>query len=258
MAILEKYKSLDKEENDNQSKTNEISGNKENVNVIVVMNESFSDLKNIYSLPMEENMPYFKSLKENTITGDLYTSTIGGGTATVEWEFLTGNSAAFIPYGSTPYLQYIYGDKENLVTDFNKLNYETLAFHSYKKTGYNREKVYKYFGFKDSYFWDDFASVNYINFDYPDDNSTYNDVLFKNDSIKNKNIFNFVITMQNHSPYEYRVGKTKDYIGIQEIDEYLTLINESDKALNELIKKLEKEEKKTVLLFWRSSTRFCK
>ena len=57
----------------------------------------------------EDYMPFLHSLegKENTITGDLLVSTFGGGTATTEFEVLTGDTAAFLPYGSSPYQMYV-------------------------------------------------------------------------------------------------------------------------------------------------------
>jgi phosphoglycerol transferase MdoB-like AlkP superfamily enzyme len=80
-------------------------------NIIVVMNESFSDLKVLGDFTTNEDyMPYLHSLlngAENTVTGYLNVSVCGGNTANTEFEFLTGNSMAFLPQGSIPYQQYI-------------------------------------------------------------------------------------------------------------------------------------------------------
>ena len=66
-------------------------------NIIVVMNESFSDLSVLSpELTNEGYMPYFNSLTEDVIKGYAYVSTIGGGTSNSEYEFLTGNSMAFL------------------------------------------------------------------------------------------------------------------------------------------------------------------
>lgn len=71
-------------------------------NIIMIMNESFADLKSIGDFETNEDyMPFIHSLAEaeNTISGDLLVSTFGGGTATTEFEVLTGDTMAFLPFG---------------------------------------------------------------------------------------------------------------------------------------------------------------
>ena len=43
---------------------------------------------------------------DNAIRGKAYASVFGAGTSASEFEFLTGNSMAFLPSGSIPYQQY--------------------------------------------------------------------------------------------------------------------------------------------------------
>ena len=83
-------------------------------NLIVIMNEAFSDLGVLGDFtPTKDYMPYFHQLEEesktapNIISGSLHVSVCGGNTANTEFEFLTGNSMAFLPQGSIPYQQYI-------------------------------------------------------------------------------------------------------------------------------------------------------
>ena len=111
--------------------------NDEKTNVIVIMNESFSDLKTTYNLDIEDNIPYYNSLNDNTVKGTLYSSVLGGGTATAEWELLTGNSAAFLPSGAIPYIVYVRDDKETMVNNFRMAGYETIGMHSYYAKCYN-------------------------------------------------------------------------------------------------------------------------
>lgn len=70
-------------------------------NIIVVMNESFSDLSVLGDFKTNEDyMPFLHSLQqgaENTVTGMLNVSVCGGNTADTEYEFLTGNTMAFLP-----------------------------------------------------------------------------------------------------------------------------------------------------------------
>lgn len=65
--------------------------------IIVIMDEAFSDLGVIGELTTNtEVMPFISSLKENTISGYALTSVYGGNTANSEYEFLTGNSMAWL------------------------------------------------------------------------------------------------------------------------------------------------------------------
>lgn len=65
-------------------------------NILVIMNEAFSDLS-VYGdfNTTEDYMPFWRSLKKNTVRGNLYVSVKGGNTANTEFEFLTGNTRHF-------------------------------------------------------------------------------------------------------------------------------------------------------------------
>ncbi len=77
-------------------------------NIIVIMNEAFSDLSVLADYTTnKEVMPFISSLNENTVKGNLYVSVLGGNTANTEFEFLTGDSLAFLPTGSVAYQQFV-------------------------------------------------------------------------------------------------------------------------------------------------------
>lgn len=77
-------------------------------NIIVIMNEAFSDLAVLGDYTTNtEVMPFISSLSENTQKGWMYSSVKGGNTANTEFEFSTGLSMYFLPTGSIPYQQYI-------------------------------------------------------------------------------------------------------------------------------------------------------
>ena len=74
--------------------------------VIVIMNESFSDLSVLGDLNTNvEVTPFIDSLKENTTKGYALSSVFGAKTPNSEWEYLTGNSMAYLPSGSVVYQQ---------------------------------------------------------------------------------------------------------------------------------------------------------
>lgn len=77
------------------------------INIIVVMNESFSDLTIFDNLEVSQDpTPFLHSLSENTIKGWMYSPVTGGGTASVEFEYLTGFSTIFQPPHTVAYQLY--------------------------------------------------------------------------------------------------------------------------------------------------------
>lgn len=98
-------------------------------NIIAIMNESWADFESYGNLSLSESvMDYIKSL-DNAVFGHAYSSVFGAGTSACEFEFLTGNSMAFLPSGSAPYQQYITQETPSMASLLGDLGYRTLAFH---------------------------------------------------------------------------------------------------------------------------------
>ena len=108
------YMGIDKPEGYHRQEASELlesySGDEETTdeelpNIIVMMNESFSDLAVLGDFTTNEDyMPFIHSLQQgadNTVTGMLNVSVCGGNTANTEFEFLTGNTMAFPPQTDT-------------------------------------------------------------------------------------------------------------------------------------------------------------
>ena len=120
------------------------SGDVQPVNLIVVMNESFSDLSVLPGVETNmDAMPFLRSLTENTVKGYAYSSVFGGTTANSEYEFLTGNTTAFLPAGTVPYQMYVSDGDPTLVSQMKALGYRAVAAHPYRSSGWNRIPVYR-------------------------------------------------------------------------------------------------------------------
>lgn len=232
-------------------------------NVLVVMNESFADMQRVFGFDMfEDNIPYFHELiqGENIVSGMMHSSKLGGGTANVEYEFLTQNTTAFLPIGAMPYQQYITKNvNESIVNTMNNLNYNTYGIHAWYKNGYSRGKVYNLLQFKNMAFFENMPNLDsYVTSSYPSDASTYTywyDIMTNKPSGE-KN-FSFILTMQNHLPYNfYRWGgvnylsNAAEDIDACELDVYLQYVNASDIALRELVNFIENYDEDTVLIFF--------
>ncbi|MFR3451030.1 MAG: LTA synthase family protein [Collinsella sp.] len=211
--------------------------------VIAIMNETFSDLSIYQNMHAGYNGPqFFKNLPDALSRGTLYVSAYGGGTCNTEFEFLTGNSMSYLGSGVYPYTIYDLLDTKNLAEQFKDLGYTTTAMHPNHGTNWNRENVYSGFGF------DRFMTIN----DFQDaeklrgmvsDAATYDKILemLESDSAPQ---FIFDVTMQNHSGYDTGLlppDKLNNYLidGAvnNEVNEYLSLIEESDRALKDFVGK---------------------
>lgn len=225
-------------------------------NVLVLMNESFADLTMSYNLDLSDDpLEFYHELitRDNVVSGVMHSSQFGGGTANVEYECITQNVTAFLPSGSMPYQQYISGNvKQSMVAYMNRLGYTTYGIHSWEKSGYSREKIYKLLGFDYAWFKENLGNLQFGRSGYSSDQSTYEvyyDIMNnKPDDEKN---FSFIVTMQNHLPYN-----DVDPNGIQFLDgdndiiSYLQSEYLADMALKNLIDYLSEYKEDVIVLFF--------
>lgn len=224
-------------------------------NIIVIMSESFSDLRVHRDFETNiEFIPYFKELSENYTSGNIHASTIGGRTPNSEWEFLTNNTLAMFPYGTIPFQQFISKPTNSLVNILEAQGYTTYGSHPWISTGYRRDSVYPLLGFDHSFFIEDIEDQFIYIRDYPSDLSTYEQIIkLYEEKDENENFFNYTLTMQNHGSYDFsNFTNTVHITNIDDCDktnQYLTLLKKSDDALKYLIDYFSKVEEDTIILF---------
>lgn len=233
--------------------TKDVTGDKPNV--IAIMNESFYDFYGTGKISMSQDpLPFYRELitRQNVVSGTMYTSEFGGGTANVEYEFLTQNSTAFLPIGTIPYQQYIKENRDNLANNFKDLGYQTSAIHSWYRNGYTRSKVYPMLGFENVKFYEDMPELEKIfNNNHTTDASTYGQIIKQlEEKDPQKPLFNFTVTMQNHMGYNTEEENGIEYVETDELNCYLQLTHQSDIALADLIGYLEQYDEKIILLFF--------
>lgn len=228
-------------------------------NLIVIMNEAFSDISVLGDFTTNEDyMPFLHSLQngyENTITGNLTVSVCGGNTANSEFEFLTGHTMDFFPIGSIPYQQYIKEEKQTMARQLADLGYLTYGIHPYNASGWNRDTVYPNLGFAETRFLSDFFNRNYIR-NYVSDKTAYEKIIeIYEQKQEGTPLFAFEVTMQNHGGYTDLYENFTPDIFVEEfhhpaLDQYLSLIKVSDAELEQLISYFEKQEEDTVIVFF--------
>ena len=250
----------DDEENTNDAKNRgEDANNKDLPNIIVIMDEAFSDLAVVGDLETNEDyMPFMHKMQQgadHTITGYAQVSVCGGNTANSEFEFLTGNTMSFLPSGSIPYQQYITKDTPSLASYLASLGYETYAQHPYYASGWNREKVYPLLGFEHLNFIDDYANKTYVR-KYVSDDADMQHII---DTYENKEdgkpAFIFNVTMQNHGGYTDAFSDLSEDVhatnyNSEVLDRYLSLIRLTDQSLEKLVDYFSNVDEKTVIVFF--------
>lgn len=228
-------------------------------NIIVVMDEAFSDLSVLGDFTASEDyMPYFNSLRqgaENTVTGYLNVSVCGGNTANTEFEFLTGNTMAFLPQGSVPYQQYIKSEIPSLPSYLKELGYQTYAMHPYNAGGWDRDTVYPLLGFDNLTFLPDYQNREYIR-NYVSDHTCVEKIIeVYEQKEQGKPAFIFLVTMQNHGSYGDFYDNFTPQITVEgktsySLSAYLSLIQKTDEALEELIAYFSEAKEPTMVVFF--------
>ena len=227
------------------------------VNLIVVMNESFADLGGFEKLELSEDpLPYYHSLTENTVKGTMYSPVTGGGTANVEFEYLTGDSLAFLPSSTVAYQLYLYDNCPSLVSQAKGLGYHTIAFHPYYSSGWNRTFVYDWMGFDVQLYDEDVQNPAYIR-KYISDSNDY-EQLYRMTDESEESTFIFNVTIQNHSGYQQgwnNLERTVELSGDSQgkspvAAQFFSLMRESDNAIRELIEHYSASDERTMIVFF--------
>ena len=226
-------------------------------NLIVIMNESFADMTAAFpNLELTADpLPFFHSLTENTVKGTMISPVTGGGTANVEFEFLTGDSLAFLPSSTVAYQLYCYDGMPSMVSQVREQGYRTIAFHPYLSSGWNRTSVYSWMGFDQQYYRDDVQDPAIIR-KYVSDSSDYRQ-LYRWTEEQDGPTFLFNVTMQNHSGYAQgwrNLERTVEVAAPGSADsvttQFFSLMLESDKAIQELVEHYSACDEQTMVVFF--------
>ncbi len=237
--------------------TNDTSGTQP-LNILCIMDESFADLSIFDLLTTDSDaVPFYHSLTENTIKGWMYSAVTGGGTASVEYEFLTGNSIAFLPLGTVAYQLYVKDEMPSLISWANALGFETTTFHPYESSGWNRVDVYNKFGADTQLYNTDVTDPNYVR-GYISDSCDFEVLESITSAEEGDKQFIFNVTMQNHGGYKqtwYNLSRdvllTGSLTGVSDYaEQYLALMRETDRALEELIEYYSSVDEPTLIVFF--------
>ncbi len=223
---------------------------KEKVNVIAIMMESYNDLSKFPELELNIDVyRYFHRIQEESYTGELITNVFAGNTIDTERSFLTGNTdLASYRAPLNTYVQY-----------FREQGYVTEGSHPYHDWFYNRKNINEYLGFDRYFFLEDHYK------DLSDEEKTPDSVLFPEiialfDANKEtgKPYFSFSVTYQNHGPYSleketdtpYAVNKGYSETDYNILNNYLRGIEATTIEIKNLVDHFREEKEPVVLILF--------
>ena len=253
--------SLDKVAEIGEPYTEQVQEAADTPHLIVIMNESLADYGEIgKGLELsEDNMPFMHSLEENTIKGTVYSSVFGANTPNSEYEFLTGNTMAFLPESSVGFHLFVRGDMPSLASELKQSGYETLAMHPYRGYNYRRHLVYPQIGFDTYYTRNDFEDPEYIR-SYISDQSLAERIVqeYEKNLDTGNPLFSYNVSIQNHGGYSVS-NLTNLSMDIQVETEgikgstaqiYVNLVKKTDEMFQWLVEYFSQEEEPVAILMF--------
>ena len=229
------------------------------VNVVVILDESFSDPTRLSGFELERDpIPNTRAIMAESRSGTMLAQLYGSGTANMEFETLTGQSLAlFAPQMNTPYQMLVpdYSSYPSVVSWFESRGHVPIAIHPYVTSLYKRSEVYDVFGF------DRFVHAGSIGHtanvgdgQFISDHSAFLEVLDQVQST-DKPVFANVVTMQNHIPVEDSYDDPIGVTGTNEdqaarIGQYARGLEYTDQALEEFLGDLRRSPERTVVVFY--------
>lgn len=222
----------------------------EKVNIIAIMLEAYNDFSEFENLELGIDVyKNYHELQKESIHGKLVTNIFAGGTIDTERAFLTG-------YYTHP--KY-YRKTNSFVWYLNEQGYKTEAMHPITGSFYNRRNVNNYLGFSEFEHFDN--KYKEVQSEYLWDKDFFDYIIEGHENSKNngESYFNFSVTYQNHGPYSSEKYTEEQFLKKQTgyddanyniINNYLHGINETDKAIKELVDYFRSEDEPTIIVLF--------
>ncbi|MCL2099966.1 MAG: LTA synthase family protein [Oscillospiraceae bacterium] len=176
-------------------------------NVIVIMNETYWDTSNLTGIAFNNDpLESVREILAQTGNPALLAPHLGGGTANIEFEFLTGKNIVYYPPGSMIYHMFITKKHWSLAWYFREFGYSTAAIHPYYGWFWKRSTVYPLLGFENVYFDTDMIHTDKKG-RYVSDEAVSKEIISRYELLSGegrKPVFTFAVTMQNHGPFYAR------------------------------------------------------
>lgn len=227
-------------------------------NVVFILAESFADgayLSKYLNLT-QPLTPFYDTLMDEALSGQLYVPKVGGGTSETEFEVLTGMKSQ---YAINPYSMGL-PPTSSVASVLRAKGYEATAIHWYAGVYYNRYNNLKMLGF-DSFHTTDTSAKRFEKLGmFVSDEEHFSSIMDQLRSTEEKD-FIFTLTMQNHGGYEY--DDFRETYGAKQlfsdqltpeseliVNNFCYLVTQTDIALEHFIQELRAFQEPTIVVFF--------
>lgn len=240
------------------------------VNVVIVMDEAFSDLTDDEAFTYSEAEDPLKNLhalrrEDTALSGRLVIPCFAGGTAATEFDVLTGIQGAALSPGTVSPFRAMNRNLDSLFRVFNADGYQTQYLHPGDDWFYNRENVYRWLGARESVFIDQMENVRYkgsgswVEDDYV---AELLEERFEDAVAAGTPLFAYATTIQNHMSYtvdkygpDYRFPPLRTSADLDEatratLEVYVEGARDADAMLGRLVGYFRGREEPVVLVFF--------
>ncbi len=177
------------------------------VNVVMVMNEAFSDITDAPAFAFDESndpLPNLHALRQDAhaISGHVVVPGFAGGTANTEFDVLTGIQTNALSAATTSAFRVVNRDLDSLFRVFAGDGCRTSFFHPGDDWFYNRENVYRWMGAEETVFADQMEDLAYKGRWVTDDYMAgLIEQEFEAAVSAGETLFHYTTTIQNHMSY---------------------------------------------------------
>ena len=202
---VDKPENYSRSEAENWENVPTVSEQGENVHVIMVMNEAYSDIVENDSFAFTDDpLENLHRLQQDAhaITGHLVVPGFAGGTANTEFDVLTGMQTRALSPTTTSAMQAVSRNLDSLYRVFGADGYATSFFHPGNDWFYNRENVYRMLGAEKTLFMDEMQNIVLKGW-WPSDDYMAGQIEseFESAVANGEYLFNYTTTIQNHMSY---------------------------------------------------------
>ena len=238
------------------------------VNVVMVMNEAFSDISDHDAFAYDETNDPLSNLHAlrndpHAVTGHVVVPGFAGGTANTEFDVLTGIQTNALSATTTSALRVVNRNLDSLFRVFGADGYRTSFSHPGDDWFYNRENVYRWFGAEETVFADQMADLDYKGRWVTDDYMAgLIEAEFEKTMAEGRNLFHYTTTIQNHMSYTAdKYGEGYEYpevpLNVEVSDQVRTMLEvyiegarDADAMLGRLREYFAAQDEPVVLVFF--------
>ena len=248
--------------------TGEQSGLGKDVNIIMVMNEAFSDITDDSMFNWAEGDDPLSNLHAlqndpHALTGHIVVPGFAGGTANTEFDVLTGMQTNALSDTTTSAMRVINRNLDSLFRVFDADGYRTSFYHPGDAWFYNRENVYRWLGAEHEVFAKDMKDLEYKGRWVTDDYMAgLIEEEFETAVSEGRPLFNYTTTIQNHMSYtadKYGEGHTFAPVSVTAdisdetrtmLEVYTEGVRDADAMLGRLTAYFAERSEPVVLVFY--------